>query len=341
MIRGLEDVCSHEIERRASGSVIKSRHREVMFSAVSSCHQLRSIATADDVFLRIAEVDGIGRAKSCVQDLESNLRQTVTKSTIAALIDTECWSTVTSVNVSASFLGKRNFTRFDIEDAVGPIVGKVLQLPYFSRREGDTPPADAVTIRVSIQDDSAWIGARIGLTPMHRRAWKTSSVPGTTHPPVAAVMAQLADISADQLVLDPCCGAGTLVIEAAQQQPLAKYVGRDISPAAIQAATANGSHIVAADWLVADASTIAFDDSTVDRILINPAWEEQVALRGAAERIWSECYRVLKTTGKMVALVYGDELAATLLTDSRWRINQRLPISLFGKHPEIIVAEKS
>lgn len=43
------------------------------------------------------------------------------------------------MDVAASFLGKRNDNRYDIEDAVGTEVARAAGLPYHSRRGGARP----------------------------------------------------------------------------------------------------------------------------------------------------------------------------------------------------------
>lgn len=56
---------------------------------------------------------------------------------------------------------------------------------------------------------------------------------------VAWAMASLAEISAGALVLDPMCGLGTILLEAAKEWPEACYWGADISDSQLEGADGN------------------------------------------------------------------------------------------------------
>jgi len=84
--------------------------------------------------------------------------------------------------------------------------------------------------RVTVVDDRATVAVRVPARPVHRRSYKAASVPGTLHPPLAAAMLQVAGVGAGLVLLDPCCGAGTLPIEAAGAG--ARVLGSDADPAA-------------------------------------------------------------------------------------------------------------
>ncbi|TMR04779.1 RNA methyltransferase, partial [Nonomuraea turkmeniaca] len=141
--------------------------------------------------------------------------------------------------MSASFVGRRNYTRFEIEDAVGAELARPLGVAYHSRSAGGRPPLDAMSWRVTIEGEQAVIALRPADRPLHRRPYKTASIRGTLHPPVAAAMAELARLHGARLVLDPCCGAGTTLIEAHVLAPHLRLLGFDHDPAALSAAAAN------------------------------------------------------------------------------------------------------
>ncbi|XP_019326429.1 PREDICTED: THUMP domain-containing protein 2 [Aptenodytes forsteri] len=52
-------------------------------------------------------------------------------------------------------------------------------------------------------------------------------------------MASLAEISAGAFVLDPMCGLGTILLEAAKEWPEACYWGADISDSQLEGAAVN------------------------------------------------------------------------------------------------------
>lgn len=323
-VRGIEPLVAAEIERTGAGLVRRVRHREVWFEVRG--RGLPGLRMADDVLLVGAVVDGIGPDNASLRRLAK----------AAAAIDThrlrrlareygphagaEAGIGLGGVDVSASFLGRRAYNRYDIEDAVGRELGG----PYHSRRDGRVPPPGTATWRVTVEGERAVIALRVGRRPLHRRDYKVASVAGSLHPPLAAAMAYLAEPKG--LVLDPCCGAGTTLIEARAIAPDARLLGLDRSPEAAGAAAANGPGL---SWAVADAGRLPLPSGSVDRVLVNPPWQRQVRLAGDGHRLWAELRRVLAGDGTVVALVPEPPPG--------WAVQEVLPVSLSGRHPVIAV----
>ncbi|MET9248379.1 methyltransferase domain-containing protein [Nonomuraea sp. NPDC003709] len=334
-VHGIEPLVATEIRRSRLGVVHGVRHREVWFEAAPGA-DLTGLRTADDVLLAAAVVDGIGHGRSALRRLALAARSV----SLGGL-------TGSGVEVSASFVGRRNYTRFEIEDAVGAELARPLRLPYHSRRDGARPPRDAMSWRVTIEGDRALIALRLADRPLHRRAYKTDSIRGTLHPPVAAAMAALARLGGAGTVLDPCCGAGTTLIEAHALAPRARLLGFDHDPAALRAATANARAGGAASagvgggaafgWGVADGGRIPLADGSVDRVLVNPPWGRQVPPRGLLARdlgrLWREVRRVLASDGLAVALVHDG-------IPRGFALEEAVRVSLSGQHPEIAVLRK-
>ncbi|MET7330575.1 RNA methyltransferase [Nonomuraea sp. NPDC005650] len=348
-VHGIEPLVATEIRRSRLGVVRGVRHREVWFEAPPGA-DLLGLRTADDVLLAAAVVDGIGHGRSALRRLALAARAVDVRSLV---------SSGNGVEVSASFVGRRNYTRFEIEDAVGAELARPLRLPYHSRRDGARPPRDAMAWRVTIEGERALIALRAADRPLHRRAYKTASIRGTLHPPVAAAMAALARLGSAGTVLDPCCGAGTTLIEARASAPRARLLGFDHDPAALRAASANaqagadartGADAQAgadtragADggaafrWGVADGGRIPVADGSVDRVLVNPPWGRQVPPRGLLARdlgpLWREVRRVLSGDGLVVALVHDG-------IPRGFALEEAVRVSLSGQHPVIAVLRK-
>ncbi|MFD9939654.1 methyltransferase domain-containing protein [Nonomuraea sp. NPDC059023] len=319
-VHGIEHLVATEIRHAGLGIVREVRHREVWFEITGpGALELRM---ADDVLLVGAVVDGVGPRRDALRRLASAAATIdVHRLTAARPLELggrplESGGGPSGVEVSASFLGRRAYNRYDIEDAVGPVLGR----PYHARRAGRVPPAGAVSWRVTVEGERAVIALRAGARPLHRRAYKVRSVPGTLHPPLAAAMAYLAEPKG--LVIDPCCGAGTTLIEAAARAPEARTLGFDRCREAIAAAAANGPRLA---WARADAGRLPLPSGSVDRVLVNPPWQRQVRLAGSGHRLWAELRRVLADGGRVVALVPE--------VPRGWAVPERVDISLFGRHP--------
>ncbi|MEU4195669.1 methyltransferase domain-containing protein [Kribbella sp. NPDC026611] len=221
--------------------------------------------------------------------------------------------------VTASFVGERNFNRFDVEDLVGSALGG----RYYSRRDGQTPPADRDDWRVVLDGKTLWVARRPYDVPLHRRPWRQQTVVGSLHPPVAAAMARLARLEPGHRVLDPYCGAGTLLVEAHALEPRASYVGLDREPTAIAAARANSADIRWSRKKV---------DGSFDRIITNPPWGVRLPAGDLVRQLdqW-------QVSGRLVAIVTHDQ-AARLST--AWRIEERYDVSVAGQHARIVVAKR-
>ncbi|MEV0201349.1 methyltransferase domain-containing protein [Nonomuraea sp. NPDC050691] len=358
-VRGIEPLVAAEIKKL--GVVRRLRHREVWFEAPEPGPDLLGLRTADDVLLVAAVVDGVGPGRAALERLRRaaegadagtalRLRRTAAppggrgRPVEARTASRASGDGRRPVEVSATFVGRRSYSRFDVEDAVGAGLSRALGVPYHSRAGGVAPPPGAVPWRVTIEDDQAVIAVRLGDRPLHRRPYKEDSIPGTLHPPLAAAMVALTGLAdpgrdhhgrgAGQVVLDPCCGAGTTLAEAGLLLPRARLVGVDHSPASVRAAAANARRAgVALTPVVGDAGRLPLPSGSVDRVLVNPPWGRQVAAAGLLARdgglLWREVRRVLAPGGLVVALT-GD-------VPDGFRVERAIEVSLSGRHPVLTV----
>ncbi|GII30249.1 methyltransferase domain-containing protein [Planotetraspora mira] len=315
-VHGLEATVAAEILQRGLGVVTHLGHREVHFRTDDSRAQVTGLRTADDVFLLAAQCQDTGTAKQSGGAL-ARLADAADLGELTRLREAHGGSSaVTGVEVSASFLGRRNFNRYDVEDAVGQALARRLGVDYHSRRAGTAPPAGYGGWRVTLDGTRATLMLRVADRPLHRRPYKRCSVPGTLHPPLAAAMARMAGIRPGDTVLDPCCGAGTLLIEAARQQPQARLYGVDLDVRALSAAEENTAGLPVALGR-ADAGRLPFADGGVHCVLSNPPWGGQVAARGllsaSSVHWWTELRRVLAPGGTAVVLLPDADGVATAI----------------------------
>lgn len=329
-VRGIEDVVAAEIRHRKLGRIDHIGHREVLFRCAEPSAAL-SLRTADDVFLVAAEVTGVGHTKAALRSL-AEAAEAVPVRRLLHLRG----GAAPGVDVSASFLGRRNYTRYDVEDAVGVPLAAVLAVPYRSRRAGRVPPPGGLSWRVTIADDRAVLALRIADRPLHRRAYRVCSRPGSLHPPLAAAMVGLAAPHPGATLLDPFCGTGTIPIEAAHMG--LRIVAGDRDPEALASARTNaGTRRIS--WLTADAAGLPLADGAIDLVVTNPPWARQVAPAGALarhpERFWHELRRVLRPAGRALLLLPDAEQLAGA-EHAGLTVEARRPVSLSGRHPEVV-----
>src|SRR5206468_9533903 len=104
---------------------------------------------------------------------------------------------------------------------------------------------------------------------------------------MAAAMVRLADLKPDSVVLDPMCGAGTLLAEAAlsvkgRRLPDGEpwrltLIGGDLDPSHVRATQANLHNLAEAQLETWDARDLPLEDHAVDRILCTPPFGKQLS----------------------------------------------------------------
>ncbi|MBW4716438.1 methyltransferase domain-containing protein [Saccharothrix sp. SC076] len=333
-VLGVEALAAAEVAE--FGVVRRIAPREVWWTCPEPGPHVLGLRCADDLFLPAAAVSGIGRARA---DL-GRLTEAVAALDVAAVVARRArfgnHDRPPAVDVSASYLGRRNYNRFDLEDAAGEPLAAALGLPLHRRRHGAPAPPGSLSWRLTVADDRAVLALRVAATPLHRRAYRRASRPGALHPPLAAAMLRLADVRPGEVLLDPFCGTGTIPLEAG-----VAAIGADADPTAIAAARVNEAARPGgpgATWLVADAGRLPLASGSVDVVVTNPPWNRQVRAAGALattpDRFWRELARVLTPSGRAVLLLPESAPPPTL------PITDRRRVSLAGQHPEVITVRR-
>lgn len=340
-IHGVEWVAAAEIEGRLGADVTALNHREIRFRVGELERSLLELGSVDDVFLTCGVLGGLDHTRASLAALAEGASAIDFQRLVGSLRRLRSVTKRPRFDVVASFLGRRNYNRFEIEDHLGGAIAAQTGWHYLTRSFGDKPVSE-ITFRAHLSNDEAYVGLRLSPTPLHRRPYKTATQAGTLHPPLAYVMAMLAGLKEGLTTLDPCCGVGTIPIEVARLQPAARSVGTDLDPEAISKAVANaGADSKEVTFLSADAGRLPFADASFDRVISNPPWGRTVEARGTlagrAEMLGVEISRVLRPGGRVVLLLdpAGDEDAA--LERAGLRFVHRMPVSLFGSWPQVWV----
>ena len=269
-LRGLEWIAAAEVQATLAPPRIEHGHRELRFSVPELTDTPTALGTVDDVFLVAATLDGIERRRESLQRLAT---AELDLGAYAALLGRAERKTF---DVVGSFVGKRNYNRFEIEDAVGSALAAASGWTYLSRSGGEAARGD-LSLRVHVVDSEATVAVRIAAAPLHRRAYRVASRPGALHPPLARALALLAGLRSGLSLVDPFCGTGTIPIEAKLACPELNASGSDLDPDAVEAARRNAEAAgVDLELAVRDAS----DLPAADRVATNPPWESAVRIAG-------------------------------------------------------------
>lgn len=131
--------------------------------------------------------------------------------------------------------------------------------------------------------------------------YETQLVPAIFEPWAPLLVAQAA-LRAGERVLDIACGTGVVTrLVAPQVGPTGYVVGLDLNPGMLaRARTSPPPEGAAVEWREGDAAALPFDVSTLDAVLCQLGFQYFSKRQQAAR----EMYRVLKPTGRLVALVW-------------------------------------
>jgi SAM-dependent methyltransferase len=181
-------------------------------------------------------------------------------------------------------------------------------------RSGWLNRADAWDVNIersSLGGDGSELVAEIGPLYLTQRYGELERMPASTNPLIAAVMVRLAKLSAGDAVLDPFCGAGTLLVLAGESAEAVDLVGVDLNRSWLAKSRHNLSSRRLGGALVnADAGRLPIADASIDRVVSNLPFGKRIG----SHHVNTELYpRALRE----IARVLHGQGRAVLLTDDK------------------------
>lgn len=180
------------------------------------------------------------------------------------------------------------------------------------------------------------LAARVSTSAMRHRGGRAIERPGALRPAVAAAMVAEAGPARGTL-LDPFCGSGTILAEAAAAGWRA--VGRDVEADAVRAARANAP---AASVERGDAARLALADGSVQGLVSNLPFgvqhEPQTGSLGEAawwDAVLGEVLRVTEPGAPIVVLHPGDGAFGTVLKRTAVRAAPVAKVTTLGQRATI------
>ncbi|NWW00402.1 THUM2 protein, partial [Machaerirhynchus nigripectus] len=163
-------------------------------------------------------------------------------------------------------------------------------------------------IFVHLNDIHSVVGIPLFRLPLANREYiKTAGLRST----VAWAMASLAEISAGALVLDPMCGLGTILLEAAKEWPEACYWGADISDSQLEGADGNirtAGLMDKIELLKASVKALPLPSESFDSVISDIPFGKKFKITNDAQipDILQEMERVVRVGGTIVLLLSQD-----------------------------------
>ncbi|MGE3806835.1 MAG: RNA methyltransferase, partial [Gemmataceae bacterium] len=241
VLPGLEKIAADEIGAELGAEIKRTGPGLVVFRVDEIDARLLELRTTEDVFLMAWGTDQLSyRAK----DLDKIRKWTAHEADWDQLLHLHhairpkpkgkpTFHLVTQMN------GTHGYRRIDAGKAMAQgLAGKIPA----SWREADENASFEVWL--TIHNATAVCGVRLSDRTMRHRTWKSEHRPASLRPTLAAAMVRLAELRPGLTIVDPMCGAGTLLAEAlafAQARRLRdlRVLGGDLEQGAVRAATDN------------------------------------------------------------------------------------------------------
>jgi tRNA (guanine6-N2)-methyltransferase len=346
---GLEEIAGDEIREELRGEVKKTGLGIVVFRLAEIDRDLLGLRTLEDVFLLAWGTDELSYR---AQDLESIRRWT----------DKAPWAKLLQIHhavrpkpkgkptyrLVVQMTGEHGYRRLDATKAFAR--GLAGKLPASWRPAEENA---AVELWLTIHAATAVCGLRLSDRTMRHRSYKLEHLKASLRPTLAAAMVRLADLKPGQTVLDPMCGAGTLLAEAVEYArmkrggPLGWSLtawGGDIDRLHVKAAEVNLRRLGPVRLETWDARRLPIEDGTIDRILCNPPFGKQLStpeeIGPLYRQVVREMDRVLRPGGKAVLLVSDMEALAAAIDAAGWSKQKTVRVRILGQRSVIGVYRK-
>jgi len=303
---------------------------------------LRLIRTAEDIFALVGYRRGLaGRGTTDLDRVRAAARE-------APFVD-DALTAMTRMlpgrrggrhlrfRVVARMAGEHEFRRVDLQRAV--------ERGVTERGDRDWRLVDDnadVEIWATMFPGEVLIALRLSDERMRHREYKVAHLPGSLRPAVAAALGWLSEPADEDVVLDPLCGSGTVLIERAQLGRYNLLIGSDHDGAALAAARTNiGPRYKPIELHPWDAVALPLPDGAVSKAITNLPWgirhgsHEQN--RRAYPRIVAELRRVVRPGGLIVMLTGEARLMGEVLRHSRLRSEKVLYVSILGAQAAVYV----
>lgn len=347
VLHGLEAIAADEITRDLGGEVKKAERGIVVFRVPEVTPQLLRLRTVEDVFLLAWGTDSLTYK---AEDLKSIRNWTSKQSNWKHLLELHHAirpkpKAKPSYRLVTQMDGTHGYRRVD--------AGKEMAQGLAGVFPASWKPADenaSVEVWLTIRGATAVCGLRLSDKTMRHRAYKVEHLPASLRPTIAAAMVRLAGAGPGEIVLDPMCGAGTILAEQIELSKLRKagrieVWGGDRDMNMIRAAASNLHRVGPAMLVHWDATRLPLASAQVDRVVSNPPFGKQMSspeeIGPLYRKALRECNRVLKPGGRAVFLVSENEELRNAIKPLDWQAVRQLRVEVLGQSATISVWQKA
>jgi predicted RNA methylase len=234
--------------------------------------------------------------------------------------------------VIARMAGDHDFRRLDFQRAVERGIAERVDHTW---RLAEDESEECTEFWATMLPGEFILEVRLSDRSQRHRDYKVAHRPGSLRPSVAAALAWMSQPSDDDVVLDPFCGGGTVLIERAMIGRYAMLYGSDRDTGALAAARANvgprHKPIELNSW---DAAKIPLAAHSVSKIITNLPWGERFGSHRDNRRLYprwfAEMARILKPAGLAVVLTSESGLIANIAGRMGLTVERAIRVQVLG-----------
>ncbi|MEM1557442.1 MAG: THUMP domain-containing protein [Thermoproteota archaeon] len=332
---GIEDIAIREVE-------------ETLGARASIFHNLpgKLIAEIDEKELnRVFSLRSIYHAVKHISTLEVRIDDEGLLDIYRGLkeIEIEDLEKAKTFRVTGQRTGEHSFTSVQIQKYAGQAIlekyGKKVDLENFD-----------VNIVCDVVGSKCYVGVQLTREPLHKRFERPFNHPAAIKAPLAYGMLKIAEMKNGNVMLDPFCGGGTILIEAAQVwDGRITILGSDINSRFLEGAKMNIKAAGVEEYVslkIADARRLdEFYDFKVDKIVTNPPY----GVRLGRERNLKELYleflnsasKIMKPDGRIVIInLKATAFRSVVFKTKKFKLVHERVVETGGLYPHIFVLEK-
>ncbi len=337
---GLENLARQEIIARFGDTkqfkIVMRKPQRIIFQYTGNPKDLLSLRTAESLFLVIKHIPNMTRSRRSLTAISNFLnRQNFAQAiTVCRQVDMRVRKRI-SFRVISRMSGYRNFQKRDLQH----IVERALVDKGWNLSQSES----GLDVWAEVHGEDGYISIRLSKPDMSRRSYKQEQVPQTLKPTIAYSMVMLSKPHPDDTVLDPMCGAGTILLERAFSGRYRYLIGGDISEEAVRATHKNfGRKHQPRQFFHWDAQSLPLQPNSVDKIISNLPIEQDKRYSTDLNNLYRVCLtqfeEVMRPGGKMVLLSMNPSLLNKILKEQNaLNVRQQVGINFGGKRGRIFV----
>ncbi|MDT3428686.1 23S rRNA G2445 N2-methylase RlmL [Paenibacillus forsythiae] len=332
VLPGLEHVLENEIGVKIPDAKIQRIERgKVYFHSSLSMGALTVLRTADNLYCQIHRFQ-VGPHKIHLAEIEHEIAQLDLSREFP-----EHFGTI-RYKVNASRAGKHTYSRFDAAEAAARGIARCDR-----RYRLDMTGRHEMEFRLDIHHEDAVFALRLTDASYRYRTEQRRFTHAALRPSVAHALVWLSNPEATDIVVDPCCGSGTIVSERLAY-PYDQIDGGDLSEEAVEASIENigfYGRLRIRHW---DARHLPIDAGFVDKVVTNLPFGRQISTDEDIPKLYYDVFkemkRVLKSDGSLLCLTDADAAARSAAEKLQFRYSTVTTLCLKGLNPTLLLLKK-